>query len=126
MISTSLLRRLSWAIAAITVASGTVQVVFTGWELDFLDAENTATTRHFFAIVGMFMVLFGGLVLHVLRDPSRAQTPMLWASLQKFGAAAAVGLGVAGEVFSALALGVAAFDLASAVVYLLYRRRVAS
>lgn len=123
-ISTGLLYRLSWAIAAITVASGTFQIVFTGWELDFLDAENSTATRHFFAIVGMFMVLFGGLVLHALREPATARIPLLWASLQKFGAAIAVGLGVALDVFSPLALGVAVFDLASAVVYLMYRGRL--
>ncbi len=124
-ISTALLRRLSWGIAAITVASGAVQIVFTGWELDLLDADSTGTTRHLFAIVGMFMVLFGGLVLHALRAPEVARVPMLWASLQKLGAAVAVGLGVANDVFSALALGVALFDLASAGVYALYRSRLA-
>ena len=124
LLGTPWLYRYTWAIGAITIASGAFQIAFTGWELDFLDAENTETTRHFFAIVGMFMVLFGGLVLHALRTPEGARTPLLWAALQKFGAAIAVGLGVMTDVFSPLASAVAGFDLLSGIVFMLYRGRL--
>jgi hypothetical protein len=50
---------------------------------------------------------------------------LLWSGLQKLGAVGAVGLGVYHGLFSNLALAVAAFDLLSAVVMLLYWRKVA-
>ncbi len=118
------LYRLVWVLGAATIAAGLFQIVGAGWELDLLDAQRTDTTRHFFAIVGMFMVLFGGLTLHALNDPAARRTVFLWVALQKLGAFAAVSLGVMFDVFSALALLVAAFDLFTGAVYLLYRRRV--
>jgi hypothetical protein len=104
----------------ITVASGGVQLLFTGWELELLQAESTPAARHFFAIVGMFMVLFGGLLLHGLQRPAARRVALTWATLQKVGASAAVGLGVLTAVFSSLALLVAAFDLLSAAVLVAY------
>ena len=120
------LYRLVWVLAAVTVAAGAFQMFAAGWELDFLNAERTNTTRHFFAIVGMFMVVFGGMTLHALYAPSARRAILLWAALQKLGAFVAVGLGVILDIFSAIALLVAFFDLFTAAVYLLYRRRVSS
>lgn len=112
------------AISVITIASGAGQIVLPGFVLDLLGAQNTPTTRHFFAIVGMFMVLFGGMLLHALGAGRDVDVPVLWASLQKFGAAAAVGLGVGRGIFSALALLVAGFDLLSGALILWYRSMV--
>ncbi len=112
------------AIAAITVLSGAVQILFTGWDLELLDADSAPASRHFFAIVGMFMVLFGGMVLHALRAPRSLPVVLLWGGLQKFGASVAVALGVVTGVFSPLALGVAAFDLVSGAIYLWHREQV--
>ena len=116
--------RLTWAIALITIASGAFQIVFAGWELDLLGSEETDTTRHFFAIVGMFMVLFGGVLCHALIKRDAAQVVFLWTALQKFGAFAAVGIGVLNSVFAELALFVAFFDLGSGVVIMLYRQKL--
>ncbi|MEX0789565.1 MAG: patatin [Actinomycetota bacterium] len=113
------------AIAAITMVSGAAQLVLPGFVLDLLAAESTPTTRHFFAIVGMFMFLFGGMLLHGLRVSPRPDVILLWASLQKFGAAAAVGIGVGRGVFSALALLVAGFDLLSGALIFWYRSAAA-
>ena len=71
-------------------------------------------------IVGMFMVLFGGLLLQALFASRPQPIPVFWCGMQKFGAAAAVSVGVFREVLSWLALGVAAFDLFSAVLILVY------
>jgi hypothetical protein len=114
------LERAAYAIAVITVASGGVQLLATGWELELLQAQQTPAARHFFAIVGMFMVLFGGLLLHGLRRPHARRVALTWAALQKVGASAAVGLGVLTAVFSPLALLVAGFDLLSAAVLVAY------
>src|SRR5688572_6577334 len=93
------------AIAVATVVSGAVQLIAPGFVLGFLEAEASPSSRHFFGIVGMFMVLFGGLMLHALARPKENPAAFLWAGLQKLGACAAVGLGVARGLFSPLALG---------------------
>jgi len=122
------LRQVVAAIAVITVVSGGVQLLAPGFVLGVIDGESTAGSRHFFAIVGMFMVVVGGLLLHGLLTPPLPAYVALWTGLQKLGAATAVGLGVANEVFGALALLVAGFDLLSgALIGLLWwRLRVAS
>jgi hypothetical protein len=107
------LRLIMAAIAAITVVTGLTQILAPGFVLGLLSAESTDTTRHLFATVGMFMVLFGGLFLQALLDRGEHPMVVLWASLQKVGASAAVFLGVTRGVFAAVALVVAGFDLLS-------------
>jgi len=108
------------AIAAITAATGAVQAVAPGYILRLIGAETTATSKHFFGIVGMFMVLFGGMLLEALLSSSHHPIAVLWAGLQKLGASAAVGLGVSRGIFSSLALLVAAFDLVSGLLVIRY------
>jgi hypothetical protein len=114
--------RMVTAISVITVVSGLAQVVRPAFVLALIGAETTPASQHFFAIVGMFMVLFGGALLHELASPARQPIVALWAGLQKLGASAAVGLGVAGAVFSPLALMVAGFDLLSGILIVWYWR----
>jgi hypothetical protein len=94
-------------IAVATFLSGAVQMIAPGFVLNLVRASQTPTSLHFFAIVGMFMVLFGGLLWHaLLTQDSRSQAiPVLWASLQKFGASIAVALGIAHAIFSPLSHG---------------------
>lgn len=111
-------------IAVITIISGLVQLIAPGFELRMLSAEATPTARHFFAIVGMFMVLFGAALLHALCSSTHHPIVVLWASLQKFGAFAAVGLGVLAHIFSPLALLVAGFDLCSGILGIWYWSKI--
>jgi hypothetical protein len=111
-------------VGLITVVSGIVQAVNPAFILAIVGAEATDTSRHFFGIVGMFMALFGGLTLHALFVQSAPA--LLWSGLQKFGAVAAVGLGIAHRVFSMVALPVACFDLISGILIVIYWRNVAS
>ena len=97
-------------IAASTFLTGGIQVVAPGLILHLLSAQTTTTTQHFFAIVGMFMVLFGGATLQALLSFKHHPVVIFWSSLQKFGASIAVGLGVQRGVFSSLALVVAIVD----------------
>ena len=53
-------------IAIITILSGLGQMIIPGFMLKLIGAEVTATSSHFFGIVGMFMALFGGLLLQAL------------------------------------------------------------
>lgn len=111
-------------ISVLTIASGLGQVFFPRFVLHVMNGDATATSAHFFGIIGMFMVLFGGLLLQSLLTAGNNSTAVLWAGLQKFGAAGAVGLAVARGILSPLALGVAAFDLFSGVLIMMYRARV--
>ncbi len=122
--SDSLIRRALVAISALTVVSGAVQALAPRGLLRFLMAEDDATARHFFGTIGMFMVVVGGGLLNALLRPGRDPVIVFWAALQKLGAAVAVGLGVRRRVFSPLALGVAFFDLLSALLAAEHWRRI--
>ncbi len=111
---------LLFVISLLTVVSGAVQVLAPGFILGNLSAESTESTRHFFGIVGMFMVLFGGGMIHALASAKHHPVFVLWAGFQKFGAFAAVTLGVMRGLFSWLALGVAGFDLLSGFLIMWY------
>ena len=111
-------------IAASTAVTGCVQVIAPGFILRLLSAEVTITSRHFFAIVGMFMVLFGGATLHALLSFKHHPVVILWSSFQKFGASGAVALGVQRGVFSSLAIIVAVIDLLSGVLAFWYWLRI--
>jgi hypothetical protein len=118
---------LGWVVVCIgvvTILSGAVQMAWPGVLLGVLGSETTPASKHFFGIVGMFMVLFGGLAIQGVRE--RSAPALLWAGLQKFGAVGAVGIGVANGVFSSLALPVAGFDFVSGVLVVLLWRRVSA
>jgi hypothetical protein len=110
------LRGVVAAISALTVLSGLGQLVLPGTVLDLLGAESTPTTRHFFAIVGMFMAVVGAVTLQaLLSDPSPPYV-VLWCAVQKLGAFVAVSVGVTRDIFGSVALVVALFDLLTAVL----------
>jgi hypothetical protein len=111
---------LAVAIGALTVMSGIMQILWPGIILSALNSGKTPASLHFFGLVGMFMALFGGALLHGLLEPARNKVLIFWAGLQKFGAVAGVGIGVAHGIFSPLALLVAGFDFASAIVIMAY------
>ncbi|MFZ0745562.1 MAG: hypothetical protein WAM85_14215 [Terracidiphilus sp.] len=123
----NLQRLLYWLLVIISVAtliSGIVQVFAPGFILGMISAEITATTQQCFGIVGMFMALFGGMLLQVLLSRQILMPVFLWAGLQKIGASAAVTLGVARHLFSPLALGIASFDLLSGILVFVYMMQV--
>lgn len=111
------LRLVLVVIAVVTALSGITQMLLPGLVLDLLGAESTPTSRHFFATVGMFMLVVGGLSVHALLERTVPPYVVLWAGLQKLGAFAAVGLGVARDLFGGVALLVAVFDLATAGLF---------
>jgi len=119
-----LVYKLLIVIAASTALTGAVQVVSPSFILRLLNAEVTTTSQHFFAIVGMFMVLFGGATLHALLSVRHHPVVILWSGFQKLGAAGAVALGVQQGVFSTLAMIVAVIDLLSGLLALWYWRRI--
>ncbi|SEI86290.1 hypothetical protein SAMN05192553_101586 [Cyclobacterium xiamenense] len=122
-ISTRYIELLVVLIAFITLLSGLVQLIHPSFVLNFVGkAAATPESAHLFAIVGMFMALFGGMVLHAVYGSVSNTQIILWSSFQKFGAFVAVTVGVFKGLFSILALSVAIFDLFSGIVFLLYLR----
>ncbi len=61
-----------------------------------------------------------------MRNPSRQTVAILWCGLQKFGASAAVAIGVYRRLFSIIALAIAAFDFISGILVISYWRKVQS
>ena len=110
-------------ISVITILSGLTQVAMPNFVLGMIGAEISPTSSHFFGIVGMFMALFGGLMLHTLYSTHTSPEAVLWCALQKLGAFVAVTLGVVNGVFNPLALGVAIFDLFSGLLFLYFLRQ---
>lgn len=112
-------------IAILTVFSGAVQTIAPDFVLRVVDAERSPASLHFFAIVGMFMILFGGLLWQALLSASPQPLAVFWAGLQKFGASIAVALGTIRGIFhSPFAWGVAALDLISGVLALTWWMRL--
>ncbi|MDZ7690199.1 MAG: hypothetical protein U5K69_03410 [Balneolaceae bacterium] len=107
-------------IALVTIISGLIQMLAPNFILGMIGGEITGSTLHFFGIIGMFMIFFGGLLLHALSGNRNIPVAVLWCGLQKFGAAVAVGLAVGRGLFSWLALGVAAFDLISGILIFIH------
>lgn len=117
-------RRAAAAIAGITVLTGAAQMVAGGPLLSLIAlSPPDLAAAHLFATVGMFMVLFGGALLHAQRRREALDVVLLWSSLQKLLAAALVAWGVGRGVFGSPALLVAGFDFASGLLFLDLRRR---
>ena len=110
------LRGVVAVISAVTVLSGLAQLVVPGVVLDLLGAESTPTTRQLFAIVGMFMAVVGAVTLQALLTEPTPAFVVFWCAVQKLGAFVAVTVGVARDLFDPVAMAVALFDLATAVL----------
>jgi hypothetical protein len=120
---------LYWIIVLIsvtTLVSGIVQILAPAFILGLVGAEITPATKQCFATVGMFMFLFGGMLLQVLLSRQVIAPVFLWAGLQKIGAFVAVGIGVMNHVFSPTAMLVACFDLLSGILIFTYMKLAAT
>ncbi len=112
------------AISIATILSGLVQMISPQTVLTFIKGDITPASSHFFAIVGMFMTLFGGLMLHAIYSAYPQQPAVLWCALQKLGAFAAVGIGILNGIFAPIAAAVALFDFFSGLVFLYYLKNM--
>src|SRR3954454_24895826 len=109
-----------------TLVSGIVQIFAPAFILALVGAEITAATKQCFGTVGMFMFLFGGMLLQVLLSRRMIAPVFLWAGLQKIGAFVAVGIGVMNHAFAPAAMLVASFDLLSGILIFAYMRLAAT
>lgn len=116
------LRLLILLIAVITLITGLTQILIPGFGLGIVGVGVDATTRILFSIIGMFMFLFGGMLIHAVYNEVLSRVPLLWSFLQKLGASIAVSLGIVQGLFAPIAAVVAVFDFTSAILILIYLR----
>jgi hypothetical protein len=107
-------------ISIITILSGIVQLVDPAFVLKNVGIEASPVTSQLFATIAMFMILFGGMVIHGVYSAYKNNVIILWAAFQKFGASIAVGIGILHGIFNLVSGGVALFDLCSGVLFLYY------
>jgi len=110
-------------ISVATLFSGAIQVVAPAFVLNFVGAEIDTTTKQLFATIGMFMFLFGGMMIHALYHEDNNRVVVIWSGLQKLGASIAVFIGIFNGVFIPIAAGVAIFDLLSGLLFFYYLRK---
>ena len=92
--------------------------------LALVGGESTATSNHFFAIIGMFMFLFGGMMIHAIYSARENKAAVLWSALQKLGASSAVFIGIYHQLFAPIAGLVAGFDFISFILFMIYYRMI--
>lgn len=120
------LRWLLFAVALGTFLSGLVLMAAPGFVLGVLSAPTRTSDKLFFAIIGMFMAVVGGMLTHTLLRPPPSELVVGWSALQKLGASIAMSLAVALGVFSAAGLALVVFDFLSAVLAAAYWWRIRS
>lgn len=109
-------------ISVVTIISGISQIIMPGFVLKIIGAEISPISLHLFSIVGMFMALFGALMVHTVYQTHTSQTAVFWCAMQKLGACIAVSIGVFNGLFSWMAMGVGLFDLFSAGLFFYYMK----
>lgn len=120
------LRIILLLISITTLFSGAMQVISPAYVLNFVGAEIDSTTEQLFSTIGMFMFLFGGMMIHALYHEDDNRVVVIWSALQKLGAAIAVTVGIMKGVFLPVAGLVASFDLVSGILFFVYLRSLKS
>jgi hypothetical protein len=118
------LRIILLLISVTTLISGAMQVISPSSVLDFVGAEIDSTTSQLFATIGMFMFLFGGMMIHALYHEDDNHVVFIWSALQKLGASLAVAIGIMNGIFLPISGMVAAFDLVSGILFFVYLRNL--
>jgi hypothetical protein len=122
--SSSPIRNLLIIIAAITVLTGLTQLVAPNLVLSFIAADHSALGAHFFATVGMFMIITGAMFLQSLLARSTERAIPFWIGVQKAAAALLVGWAIMRGLLSPIAATVAAFDAITAVLTFMFWHRM--
>jgi len=118
------LRAVLVALAVITALTGVVEILAPAALLRLLGAQPTPLAAQLFATVGLFMIVVGGLLTQSLLRRTPHRDVVYWGGLQKAGAVVAVAVGVFNGIFGPVALLVAVFDLATAVLLFVYWKRL--
>lgn len=115
-----LIRIILLLISITTLLSGLMQVIVPAVVLNFVGAAIDTATEQLFATIGMFMFLFGAMMIHALYSEENNRVAVIWSGMQKLGASIAVFIGIAKGVFIPLASAVAIFDLLSGLLFFYY------
>lgn len=107
-------------ISVSTLLSGAMQVIAPAFVLNFVGAAIDPNTKQLFATIGMFMFLFGGMMVHALYNEDDNRVVVIWSAFQKLGASVAVAIGIMKGVFHPVAGMVAAFDFVSGILFFVY------
>jgi hypothetical protein len=106
-------------IAGVSVLSGAIQVVAPAFVFGLVRGKQTPTSLLLFSIIGMFM-LFLGLLMFFGLHVAYPRYPLVLACLQKFGASAAVFVGITKSLFGTFAWAVSGFDFLTGTLLVLY------
>jgi|GraSoiStandDraft_15_1057317.scaffolds.fasta_scaffold476712_2 hypothetical protein len=120
----ALIRLLLILIAAVTAITGLTQLVAPGFILGFIATTPDALGLHFFATVGMFMVILGAMFLQSLLNRSNEAAIPFWIGVQKIAAAILVSWAIVRGLLAPLAYLVAGFDAITGVIALIFWRRL--
>jgi hypothetical protein len=120
----ALLRLVLIVIAAVTVLSGLAQLFFPGMILNGIGGALAAPSPHLFATVGMFMVITGAMFMQSLLRRSAETLIPFWIGVQKALAALLVSIAIVQGFFSPIALVVAGFDGATAILTFIFWARM--
>jgi hypothetical protein len=101
-----------------------MQLIAPSFVLNSVGVEITPTTKQLFATIGMFMIMFGGLIVQALYSVQQNGAAILWGALQKIGASLAVFIGIFHHLFSPVAALVASFDFVSFILLIIYYRNI--
>jgi hypothetical protein len=111
-------------ISVVTILSGVVQLIAPAFVLKNVGIAATPVTDQLFATIAMFMILFGGVVIHGVYSAQKSSAIILWAAFQKLGAAIAVGIGIYHGIFNHMSGAVASFDFCSGILFLYYFKQL--
>jgi hypothetical protein len=113
-------------ISVTTLLSGLIQLFAPGYVLEFVGTEMDTNTKQLFSTIGMFMFLFGAMMVHVLYSEEDNRVAVIWSGLQKLAASVAVFVGIIKGVFVPLVAVVALFDLLSGLLFFYYLKTLKS
>ena len=120
----ALIRLLLILVAVVTVVTGVTQLAAPAWVLAFIATAPGALGLHFFATVGMFMVITGAMFLQSLLARSAEPVIPFWIGMQKIAAAVLVSWAVMRGLLAPLAYAVALFDAVSGVIAFIFWNRL--
>ncbi|WP_158799754.1 patatin [Pedobacter sp. L105] len=107
-------------ISIVTLITGVTQILAPAFLLRLLGAEVSLATIQIFGIIGMFIAIFGGMLIHANLTSSFDSRAILWSSFQKFGASIAIFASICTGLFAPIAALAGAFELISGLFFLYY------
>ena len=111
------------AVAALTLAAGTMAVLAPSPLLALLAVDPAQPALYLFGLFGLFVALFGGASLHALFGRGAGRLVLMWAAVEKLAVVAGFLVGVAHGIFGSLALAIAGADFAAGLLIVVYLRR---